>query len=102
MTGAPPNWQLILDAAAALTASRQSPFTRASVCEWIWRRYPRGEHDRPSLDPAFQGMIANAPGGPPSPCGTPLHRVSHGRYTLTPPDPESSDGLAPALTALHR
>ncbi len=78
----PPNWQLILDAAEALTASGQAPFTRVSVYEWIWRRYPRSEHDRPSLDPTFQGMVGNAPGGPPSPCGTPLHRTGHGRYVL--------------------
>jgi len=60
MTGQPPDWQLILDAAEALTASEQAPFTRMSVYEWIWRRYPRSDHDRPSLDPAFQGMVDNA------------------------------------------
>ena len=88
MTGdAPPNWRLIMDAASALTASGQTPFTRASVYQWIWRRYPRGEHDRPSLDPTFQGMIGNAPGGPPSPCGTPLHRTGHGSYILAPLNP---------------
>lgn len=82
MTGRQPNWQLILKAAEALTASDQVPFTRVSVYEWIWRRYPRGDHDRPSLDPTFQGMIGNAPGGPPSPCGTPLHRTGRGQYIL--------------------
>jgi hypothetical protein len=35
------------------------------------RWQPRRDHDRPSLDPTFQGMIKNAPGGPPSACGTP-------------------------------
>lgn len=72
MTDPRPNWQLILDAAGAPTASGLTPFTRLSVYEWIWRRYTRSGHDRPSLDPTFQGMIGNAPGGPPSPCGTPL------------------------------
>src|SRR5258708_4732378 len=76
------NWRLILGAARALTAAGQSPFTRISVYEGIWRRYPRGEHDRPSLDPTFQGMIRNAPGGPASSAGTPLARVSRGQYVL--------------------
>ena len=87
MTGPPPNWQLILEAATALTAARQTPFTRASVYEWIWRRHPRDQHDRPSLDPVFQGMTGNAPGGVPAPCGTPLHRTGHGRYILNAPQP---------------
>lgn len=77
-----PNWKLILDAARALTAAGQTPFTRISVYEWIWRRHPREQHDRPSLDPTFQGMIKNATGGPPSAGGTPLVRVNRGRYRL--------------------
>ena len=76
------NWRLILEAARALTAAGQSPFTRASVYEWIWRRYPRSEHDRPSLDPVFQGMTGNAPGGPASSAGTPLARIGRGEYVL--------------------
>jgi hypothetical protein len=79
------NWRLILDAAQALTASGQTPFTRVSVYEWIWRRYPRAEHDRPSLDPIFQGMVDNARGGPPSLGGTPLQRIGRGRYVLAQP-----------------
>lgn len=82
MSGGRTNWELILQAARALTDAEQTPFTRQSVYEWIWRRHRREDHDRPSLDPTFQGMIKNAPGGPPSPCGTPLTRVSHGRYIL--------------------
>lgn len=70
------NWRLIVEAAGALTAAGRSPFTRISVYGWIWRRYPRSEHDRPSLDPTFQGMIGNAPGGPDSSAGTPLARVA--------------------------
>lgn len=82
MNGGIRNWELILQAARALTDSDQVPFTRQDVYEWIWRRYPRKDHDRPSLDPTFQGMIENAPGGLSSQCGTPLIRVAHGRYTL--------------------
>lgn len=81
-----PNWRLILEAARALTATGQSPFTRISVYQWIWRRYPREAHDRPTLDPTFQSMIRNAAGGPPSVCGTPLLRVDHGRYVLADAD----------------
>jgi hypothetical protein len=76
------NWRLILGAARALTAAGQSPFTRVSVYEWIWRRYPRSVHDRPSLDPVFQGMVRNAPGGPVSAAGAPLVRVRRGEYVL--------------------
>ena len=81
-----PNWRLILEAARALTATGKSPFTRISVYQWIWQRYPREAHDRPTLDPTFQGMIKNAAGGPPSACGTPLFRVDRGRYVLTDAD----------------
>jgi hypothetical protein len=86
------NWRLILQAARALTAAtEQTPFTRISVYQRIWRRHSRAEHDRPSLDPTFQGMTSNATGGPPSACGKPLIRVDRGRYILaanhqTPPD----------------
>jgi hypothetical protein len=76
------NWRLILEAARALTAAGQSPFTRVSVYEWIWRRHPRNVHDRPSLDPVFQGLVRNAPGGPASSAGTPLTRVGRGEYVL--------------------
>jgi hypothetical protein len=78
----PPNWQLILQAARALTAAGQTPLTRISIHQWIWRRYPRAEHDRPSLDPTLQGMTKNAAGGPPSAGGTPLIRIDRGRYSL--------------------
>ena len=76
------NWRLILEAARALTAAGQSPFTRVSVYEWIWRRHPRSARDRPSLDPTFQGMIRNAPGGPAGAAGTPLVRTGRGQYVL--------------------
>lgn len=83
MAGQTENWRLILAAAQALTAAGQAPFTRASVYEWIWQRYPRDSHDRPSLDPTFQGMVRNATGGPRSAAGTPLLRVGRGQYVLT-------------------
>jgi CHAT domain len=76
------NWRLILEAARALTAAGQTPFGRLNVYQWIWARYPRRDHDRPSLDPTFQGMICNAPGGPPSAGRTPLRRISRGMYEL--------------------
>ena len=79
MTENSANWKLILQAARALTVAGQTPFTRRSVYEWIWRRHSRADHDRPSLDSTFQGMIKNAPRGPPSACGTPLVRVERGR-----------------------
>lgn len=78
----PANWRLIADAATALTAAGQTPFTRQAVYEWIWKRYTRAEHDRPSLDPTFQGMVKNATGGPPSAGGQPLIRLDRGQYTL--------------------
>jgi hypothetical protein len=82
MAGEIQNWRLILQAARALTAAGQTPFTRISVHQWIWRRHTRAQHDRPSLDPTFQGMTRNSAGGPPSTCGTPLIRVDRGRYIL--------------------
>jgi hypothetical protein len=82
VAGRPENWRLIAEAAKALTAAGQTPFTRQSVYEWIWRRYSRSEHDRPSLDPTFQGMVKNARGGVPSAGGKPFVRVAHGQFVL--------------------
>ncbi len=76
------NWRLIVTAARALTAAKQTPFSRIAVYQWIWARHPRADHDRPTLDPTFQGMVENAPGGPPSTGGTPLRRVARGLYVL--------------------
>jgi hypothetical protein len=85
------NWRLILQAARALTTAGQTPFTRIAVYEWIWARYLRRDHDRPSLDPTFQGMISNAPGGPPSAGGTPLGRTGPGLYVVASPPGSSSE-----------
>jgi hypothetical protein len=82
MTVGTQNWRLILAAARALTAAGRSPFSRIAVYQWIWSRRPQADHDRPTLDPTFQGMIENAPGGPPSAGGTPLRRVARGLYVL--------------------
>jgi hypothetical protein len=76
------NWRLILAAAGALTLAGKAPFTRIAVYQWIWSRHSRDEHDRPTLDPTFQGMVENAPGGPQSAGGTPLRRVARGLYIL--------------------
>jgi hypothetical protein len=76
------NWRLILTAARALTVAGRAPFTRIAVYQWIWSRHPRADHDRPTLDPTFQGMVKNAPGGPQSAGGTPLCRVARGLYVL--------------------
>ena len=80
--GGPENWRLILAAARALTAAGRTPFTRIAAYGWIWDRYPRSLHDRPSLDPTFQGMVRNATGGPRSACGTPFMRVGRGLFVL--------------------
>jgi hypothetical protein len=84
-TGGTENWRLILAAARALTAAGQTPFTRQQVYEWIWERHQRSDHERPSLDPTFQGMISNATGGPASAGGTPLQRIRRGLYVLAEP-----------------
>ncbi len=94
MAGNTENWRLILDAAQALTAEGKAPFSQASVYEWIWQHYPRSDHDRPSLDPTFQGMVRNATGGPKSRAGTPLLRIGQGRYVL-----DGSSGKADAVPA---
>ena len=88
----PHNWQLILAAACALTAAGETQFTRIGVYEWIWARYLRSEHDRPALDPTFQGMVRNATGGPPSAGGTPLLRVERGLFVLD--DSTGCDGVS--------
>jgi hypothetical protein len=62
MAGDIQNLRLILQAARALTVAGQAPFTRISAYQWIWRRYPRARHGRPSLDPTFQGMTRDSTG----------------------------------------
>jgi hypothetical protein len=96
------NWRLILDAAQALTATGRTPFTRIEIYEWIWERYPRGSHDRPSLDPTFQGMVRNATGGPRSQAGTPLIRVDRGKYLLASQSGPTGPGAVRREQAVSR
>jgi uncharacterized HhH-GPD family protein len=81
-------WELVLEAGRSLTARGLVEFTRAQLLDEVRRRDASRRPD--SLGPVIQGMIANAPGGPPSPCGTPLIRVGHGVYRLA--------GQSPATT----
>lgn len=75
------NWRLIIAATRDLTAHGRSPFSRIDVYRRLWRQHP--ERQRASLDPTFQGLVRNAPGGPASACGTPLRRVAPGQYELS-------------------
>jgi hypothetical protein len=74
-----PTWSLILDSAREL-GSGGADFSRAALIEAVLTRDPRRRIE--SIGPVLQGMTSNATGGPPSPCGTPLLRVSHGWYRL--------------------
>ncbi len=74
-----PAWQLVLHEARRLSAYRPE-FTRAELIDAI--RLIEPDRQPGSLGPVIQGMTRDATGGPPSPCGTPLVRVSHGHYRL--------------------
>nr|WP_319462729.1 DUF6884 domain-containing protein [Micromonospora sp. RTP1Z1] len=71
---------MVLDAARDLTRRGHTEFTRAQLLDEVMGRDPSRLPQ--SLGPVIQGMTINATGGPPSPCGTPLERVAHGRYRL--------------------
>ena len=95
-----PSWKMIDEASRALTGRGTVPFTRDDVYREIWRHHP--ERGRGSLDPVFQGMIANAPGGPASAGGTPLRRVERGLYvrrSTTNPEHALVAGSPPAAPA---
>jgi hypothetical protein len=66
-------WELVLEAAESLTTRGLVEFTRAQLLDEVRRRDASRRPE--SLGPVIQGMTANASGGPPSPCGTPLVRV---------------------------
>ncbi|MEU7961338.1 DUF6884 domain-containing protein [Micromonospora humida] len=86
-----PAWQLILTAARQL-ANRKPTFSRAELITEVRRFDPTR---RPaSLGPIIQGMTQGTTGGPPSPCGTPLVRLGHGRYTFEPSSQPSSTPAA--------
>lgn len=92
-------WELVLEAAEALSATGDGRFTRAALLAEVRRRDPNRRDE--SVGPVIQGMTVNAPGGPTSPCGTPLRRVAHGVYELVDPP---SPGVTPAadLAAAER
>ncbi|AEB44258.1 DUF6884 domain-containing protein [Micromonospora maris] len=92
-----PAWQLILTAARQL-AEHKLDFSRAELIAEVQRLHPtRHPH---SLGPVIQGMTRDTTGGPPSPCGTPLIRVGHGRYTLADRSRSPSSSTAqPTITA---
>jgi hypothetical protein len=75
-----PIWKLVLQAAGVLDEGRGSNFRLQSLIALIQTTYP--SCDRTSIQPIVQGMTVNAGEGPPSPCGKPLERVSHGVYRL--------------------
>jgi hypothetical protein len=45
------NWRLILEAARALTAASQAPFSRLTLYQWIWARFPAGTTTAPASTP---------------------------------------------------
>jgi hypothetical protein len=83
-----PTWQLVLEAAERLAAAN-GEFRLQDLVAEVQRIDPaRG---RGTIQPTVQGMTVNAGTGPPSPCGKPLRRTSHGWYTL-------ADGNASPVT----
>ncbi|MEU2612140.1 DUF6884 domain-containing protein [Micromonospora sp. NPDC007271] len=83
----------MLAAARDLTRRGHTEFSRAQLLDEVMRRDPARLPQ--SLGPVIQGMTANATGGPPSPCGTPLERVAHGHYRLVGQSPASAQPLPP-------
>ena len=84
------NWRLIVAAARALTAAGHAPFSRIAVYQWIWSRHPRVDHDRPTLDPTFQGMVGQRARrnperrrNPAAPRGTRSVRAGRSRQRVT-------------------
>jgi len=90
-------WELVLEAARDLTRRGHAEFSRAQLLDEVLRRDPSRVPQ--SLGPVIQGMTANASGGPPSPCGTPLERIAHGHYRLltqsSAPTPSALRSVAP-------
>ena len=90
-----PTWQLILNAAKHLDVS-VGDFRLIQIINEVQRLDP--SRGRASISPVVQGMTSNAGKGPPSSCGQPLVRVSHGLYRLT----EESRETVPRLTKEQR
>jgi uncharacterized HhH-GPD family protein len=87
-----PTWSLVLTEAKRLGAGGAT-FDRTSLIRAVHRRDPSKLAG--TIGPVIQGMTRNAPGGPPSPCGTPLERVGYGRYRIH----TGTAPKAPATTA---
>jgi hypothetical protein len=84
-----PTWQLVLAAAEDL-AFAQGEFRLQELVGAVRRVDPARQ--RSSIQPVVQGMTINAGNGPPSPCGKPLVRVSHGIYRLASEVPPVNAG----------
>lgn len=74
-----PTWKLILMVAGGLQTD-SGTFRLTQIVKGVQQLDPSREWT--SIQPVVQGMTANAGKGPPSPCGRPLVRVSHGIYRL--------------------
>ncbi len=90
-----PTWKLILMVAERLQTG-SGDFSLNQVIKEV-QRLDR-TRERTSIQPVVQGMTANAGKGPPSPCGRPLVRISHGVYRLDDAVPE----VEPRLTKKSR
>src|SRR4051812_8691259 len=96
MASMEPTWRLVLDAARRLGAGGRS-FTREALLRKVQRMDPdRGDG---TIGPTLQGMTANASGGPPSSCGTPLRRVERGVYRLADAAQEGAASMPPPRDA---
>ena len=74
-----PTWKLILMVAERLQ-TESGDFRLTQIINGVQQLDP--SRGWTSIQPVVQGMTANAGKGPPSPCGRPLVRVSHGVYCL--------------------
>lgn len=90
-----PTWKLILKVAERLQ-TESGAFRLTQIVNGVQQFDPSREWS--SIQPVVQGMTANAGKGPPSPCGRPLVRVSHGIYRLgiAVPEvgPQTTNGLS--------
>jgi hypothetical protein len=73
-------WEQILAAAGALERRGVRPWSLQELINEIQRTYP--SRGRGTISPTLQGMTVNAPGGPPSVCGTPIRRLGRSSYVL--------------------
>lgn len=80
-----PTWRLILKVAEGLQTESEA-FRLTQIVKGVQQLDP--SRGWTSIQPVVQGMTANAGKGPPSPCGRPLVRVSHGIYRLGINEPE--------------